>query len=94
MHLHVDLPQRQPLLLSKRLLLADEEALDLPFDIEFVKVGSKREGDSFQFTLTERGENDALIVHCAFAPEGLGCRFTLRSGNDGWTVLEREVWEN
>jgi len=93
-HLHVDLPERQPLLLSTRFLIADEDALNLPFDIEYVEVGSDKERDSFQFTTSTRDEAQNLIVTYAFPPEGITGRYTLQLRSTGWTVIDRELIEH
>ena len=93
-YLHTDLPERQPFLLSSHLLVAKKADLDLPFDIELLKVGDKREGKAFQFTKSDSGPGNILKVSFVFAPEGLRGEAALRHENGRWSVTEIKVGED
>ena len=93
-YLHTDLPERQPFLLSRNLLLAKKADLDLPFDVELLKVGDRREGKAFQFTSSDNGPGNILKVTFVFPPEGLRGEAALRNDNGRWSVTDIKVGED
>ena len=93
-YLHTDLPERQPFLLSSHLLLAKKADLDLPFDVELLKVGDRREGKAFQFTSSEGGPGNILKVSFVFPPEGLRGEAAVRHENGRWSVTDIKVVED
>jgi len=93
-YLHTDLPERHPLLLSNRLLGVKKADLDLPFAVEILKVGDRREGRAFQFTRSESGPGNTLKLSFAFAPEGIHGEAALRHDNGRWSITDIKVSED
>jgi hypothetical protein len=93
-YLHTDLPSRQPLLVSDRLLLAQESDLALPFQVVIVRGEDPRQGKAFEFTSTRAGEGGTIVVTFKFRPEGMDGRAVLRNTKQGWVVVSCDTSES
>jgi hypothetical protein len=90
-YLHLEIPERQPLLVCKTLVGPDFDPAHLEFRIRLVPHAGKDER-VFQFTRVEFDDKHA-VVDVLYKLEGLRGSFVFTKQHATWELKSRKLWE-
>jgi hypothetical protein len=90
--LHIELPERQPLVVCGGLVGPDFEPGLLEFQVRVIPAGDAGCARAFHFIRVDYGPTRA-VVDFSYPPEGLRGRFKFVRKDGSWVLKVRRLWE-